>query len=370
MHSPKQPRIPVTKPALPDLDSYINYLSGIWERGQLTNNGPLVKELEIRIKDYLGVKHCLAVSSGTVALQLALKALELNGEVITTPFSFVATSSAIAWEGCQPVFADIENDTLCIDPDRIEAVLTENTQAILATHIHGHPCAVDAIEHLAVKHHLKVIYDAAHAFGVNYRGQSLLNFGDISTLSFHATKLFYTGEGGAVVCDDDCLAERIRRMRDFGINGPEAFFPEIGINAKMSELHAALGLCVLPGVSEAIARRKAICLRYDAALSGRLARPVVREGTEYNYAYYPVILASQAELQHVQDALNQVNVYPRRYFYPPLSRLDYVSQYSVPLADNISARILCLPLYEELDEMQIDMICNVVLGALDNYFKE
>ena len=370
MHSSKQPRILVTKPALPDMDSYVDYLSGIWERGQLTNNGPLVKELEIRIKDYLGLKHCLVVSSGTIALQLALKVLELDGDIITTPFSFVATSSAIAWEGCRSVFADIETDTLCIDPDRIEAVLTEHSQAILATHIYGHPCAVDAIQDLAVKHHLKVIYDAAHAFGVNYRGQSLLNFGDISTLSFHATKLFYTGEGGAVVCNDDGLAERVRRMRDFGINGPEAFFPEIGINAKMSELHAALGLCVLPGASAAIARRKAICSHYDAALVGRLVRPVLREGTEYNFAYYPVIFASQAELQHVQDALNQASVYPRRYFYPPLSRLDYVSQYSVPLAEDISARILCLPLYEELDEMQIDMICSVVLGALDNYLKK
>jgi len=357
--------IPVIKTALPPLETYIAYLQGIWERRQLTNNGPLVEELEAQLESYLGVKHCLLVSSGTIALQLAIKALDLHGEVVTTPFSFVATSSALVWEGCQPIYADIDPRSLCIDPTQIEAAITSNTSAILATHIYGHPCEAEKIQAVADKYRLAVIYDAAHAFGVSYKQQSILYNGTISTLSFHATKLFYTGEGGAIICSDDQLAEKIRRMRDFGIDGPEAFFAEVGINAKMSELQAALGLCVLPTVSAAIASRKIICAHYDEQLQDSpISRPMPPPDTDYNYAYYPVLFKSEATLQKVQSALNAANIFPRRYFYPTLNRLAYVTSAVVPAAEDIASRILCLPLFVEMDLEQVDYVCRVLTTAL------
>ncbi|KUG09612.1 DegT/DnrJ/EryC1/StrS family aminotransferase [Solirubrum puertoriconensis] len=354
--------ITVTKTFLPPLEEYNKLLNGIWERGWLTNEGPLVGQLEDALKQVLGVKHLFFVSNGTLALQLAIKALDLQGgEIITTPFSYVATTSSIVWENCRPVFVDICPDTLCLNPELIEAAITPNTRAILATHVFGTPCDVDAIAQIADRNNLRVIYDAAHAFGVNYLGQSVLNYGDINTLSFHATKLFHTGEGGAVVTNNDYLAHKLGYMRNFGHNGPNQFVG-LGINAKNSELHAAMGLSVLPYVPQLMERRRALSALYDKLLAPlRLQQPVVPTGAEPNYSYFPVLLQSEEQLLAVVAALNSQNVYPRRYFYPALTSLPYVSASTVcPVAQAVAARVLCLPLYHELAEAEVEQIVRII----------
>lgn len=357
--------INVTKTYLPPLEDYVRYLEGIWERGQITNNGPLVKELEARLKEFLSVKHLFFVSNGTIALQIAIKALALSGEIITTPFSYVATTTSIVWEGCTPVFVDIDPATLNIDPDLIEAAITLRTTAILAVHVYGHPCDVQRIQAIADRHNLRVIYDAAHAFGVHYCGRSLLVHGDISTLSFHATKLFHTVEGGALVTDDDETARRIAYMRNFGHRGAEEFLG-LGVNGKNSEIHAAMGLCVLPKVPSLVASRKAAHERYDQILQGSgLIQPQILDGTDYNYAYYPVLLASEYELLSVRSALNEQGVFPRRYFYPALNLLPYVPQASLALAESCASRVLCLPLFADMDTKDIERTAMIVLRQLE-----
>ena len=233
--------IPVTKSFLPPIEDYIEYLKQIWDSNQLTNNGPLVKELEQKLKEYFDVKHLFFVSNGTIAEQIAIKAADLKGDIITTPFSYVATTSSIVWEGCQPVFVDIDPQTLCMNPDLIEDAITEKTTGIIPTHVYGIPCDVEKIQEIAEKHSLKVIYDAAHTFGGKYKGKSIASYGDISFLSFHATKVFHTVEGGAIITNDDELAHKISYMRNFGHNGPEDFWG-VGINGNNSEFHAAMGL--------------------------------------------------------------------------------------------------------------------------------
>lgn len=235
--------IPVTKPFLPKQADFKSYVSSIWARQWLTNNGPLVNELEIKLQQYLALPHLLYVTNGTIALQLAIQALEIKGEVITTPFSFVATTSSIVWQGCKPVFVDIDEETLNIDPDKIEAAITPRTTAILATHVFGNPCDIDAIDRIAKKHNLKVVYDAAHCFGTQYKGKSIFAYGDVSTTSFHATKLFHTIEGGAVFTQNPDILKRMALMRNFGYSGVDTF-SELGTNAKNSEFHAAMGLCL------------------------------------------------------------------------------------------------------------------------------
>jgi dTDP-4-amino-4,6-dideoxygalactose transaminase len=352
--------INVTKTYLPPLEDYVKYLEQIWSSNQLTNHGPLVKELEKQLKEYLGVKHLFFVSNGTIALQIAIKALDLQGEIITTPFSYVATTSSIFWEGCKPVFVDIDPETLCLNPDRIEAAITPRTSAILATHVYGNPCDVEKIQAIAERHGLKVIYDAAHAFGVRYQGRSLVSYGDIATLSFHATKLFHTVEGGAVITQDDELAHRIAYMRNFGHKGQEDFWG-LGINGKNSEFHAAMGLCLIPKVPELIARRKEICERYDELLDGcGLFRPKCLAGTEYNYAYYPVLFNSEELLLDVKETLNENRIYPRRYFYPALNSLNYTHSSPMQISEDVSGRILCLPLYPELDIEDVHRICEII----------
>ncbi|TGE25625.1 DegT/DnrJ/EryC1/StrS family aminotransferase [Hymenobacter aquaticus] len=357
--------INVTKSYLPPMEEYIGYLAGIWERVYLTNAGPLVVELEKSLKDYLGVKHLFFVNNGTIALQIALKALDLKGEILTTPFSYVATTSSIVWEGSTPVFVDIDPLTLCLDPALLEAAITPQTVAIMATHVYGNPCNVEAIEAVAQRHNLRVIYDAAHAFGVTYKNTSVLNYGDISTLSFHATKLFHTVEGGAIVTNDDELAHRISYMRNFGHNGPEAFWG-VGVNGKSSEFHAAMGLCVLPKVDELIRRRREISELYDALLADTaVRRPQLQEHTtRYNYSYYPTVMPSEQVLLAVRDALNAADVTPRRYFYPSLNTLEYAGPQSAPVSEDISTRALCLPLYYELTDEEVREICRVIKSAL------
>jgi dTDP-4-amino-4,6-dideoxygalactose transaminase len=308
--------INVTKTYLPPIEEYITYLRGIWESNQLTNNGPLAQQLEEDLKSYLNVEHLFFVSNGTVALQIAIKALQKQGEIITTPYSYVATTSSIIWENCKPVFVDIDPDTLCINPDLIENAITPQTIAILPTHVYGFPCPVGKLENIAQKYGIKVIYDAAHTFGVNFKDIPLASYGDISILSFHATKIFHTVEGGAIITNDDALAHRISYMRNFGHKGQEDYWG-LGINGKNTEFHAAMGLCIFPKISDIISARKKLSRVYhehlkDSAL--RIPHPI--PGTSYNFAYFPVIFPSEDVLLDTIKALQDHGVFPRRYFYP------------------------------------------------------
>ncbi len=358
--------INVTKPAKPPLDEYLKYLAGIWDRGHFTNHGPLCLELEERVQKYLEATHFHYVSNGTLALQLALKSLGRIGEVITTPFSFVATSSSIVWEGFKPVFVDIEPDYLTINPDRIEEAITDKTVAILATHVFGNPCDVEKIQKLAEKHHLSVIYDGAHAFGTHYKNKPLSCYGDITALSFHATKLFHTVEGGGIVTADATTSAKIVNMRNFGLDGPETV-TGVGINAKNCELHAAMGLCNLPHVKSSIQRRRYIFDLYEHYLISttyRVSRPLIRENTDYNYAYYPVLFDSEKLLLQAKDLLNKEEINPRRYFYPSLNTVCYLEGQKMSISEDISRRVLCLPLFDEMTESLIERICQIIYPAL------
>lgn len=359
--------ITVTRPTLPPFEEYVELLRGIWARNQLTNAGPLVLELERQLAAVLGVRHCLFVSNGTIALQLAYRALELRGEVITTPFSYVATTSSLAWEGCTPVFADVEPDTLTLSAERAESAITPRTTAIVATHVYGNACDVHALAELGHRRGLRIVYDAAHAFGASFDGRALSAYGDVATLSFHATKLFHTVEGGAVVTDDDEIARRVAYLRNFGHAGPEAF-QGIGINGKNSEVHAAMGLSLLPRVPAIVEERAAISQRYDAAfapLGEALKRPVNRPGLTPNHAYYPVLLADAETVVAVQKRCEENGVLTRRYFYPSLSgALPYVSEADVPVARSAAERVLCLPLFTGMTDDQVDSVVALVIGEL------
>ncbi len=358
--------INVTKPFLPDMEEYIDYVKSIWERNWLTNNGPLVNDLELRLKDFLGLDHLLFLGNGTIAIQIAMKALGMKGEIITTPFSYVATTSSIVWEGCKPVFADIDPHSLCIDPAKIEERITEHTTGILATHVYGNPCDVLAIEKIAAKHNLKVIYDAAHAFGVKYKGRSIFEYGDISTTSFHSTKLFHTVEGGAVITKDHDLLKTMARMRNFGHNSPDTF-DGAGINGKNSEFHAAMGLVNMKHIDAIMASRKAQAMAYDKCLANlNVTKPTILKGAEWNYSYYPIIFESEEILLKSIYELNGNWVYPRRYFYPSLSTLDYVDKYECPISEDISKRVLCLPMFHSLKEEDIYFISRLLLRAQNN----
>lgn len=355
--------ITVTKTYLPAINEYVSYLEKIWQTGQITNNGQLSRQLSDDLKSYLGVSNLMLVANGTLALQLAIKALGLRGEIITTPYSYVATMNSILWEGCEPVFVDIEDQTFCINPDLIEASITEKTSAILATHVYGYPCDVVKIQQIADKHNLKVIYDAAHTFGVKLSGKSILQHGDCSALSFHATKLFHTAEGGAVICKDAEVGKQIFLLAKFGHSGEEDYL-SIGINAKMSELHAAMGLCILPKVNDIIAFRKKCSGWYNEQLKGCLLQwPVPPDGLEYNYAYYPVIFFSRDVMMRVRQELMDINIRPRRYFWPSLNTLPILKKdlkKSCPVSEDISSRVICLPLYLGLREVEVKVICNLL----------
>ena len=356
--------ININKPFLPPLEAYQKYLKEIWNRNWLTNNGPVVNELEVKLKKYLGVEDLLFVSNGTIALQIAIKALELNGEIITTPFSYVATTSSIVWENCNPIFVDIDKNTFNINPDLIEAAITDKTSAILATHVYGNPCEIDAIEQIAKKYRLKVIYDAAHCFGTLYKGKSVLNFGDISTISFHATKTFHTTEGGAIVTTKPELHKKMSFLRNFGHNGPNKF-ASVGINGKNSEFHAAMGVVNLKYADHILAKRKDDHLIYDKWLEPlNLQKPKINSKAVYNHAYYPVVFKTEQDCLKVLDELKRNRIGARRYFYPVLSSLCYINPQEMPVAENIAARILSLPLYEQLTKAELDMICRIVIRSL------
>jgi len=361
--------IPVTKPFLPKAKEFDDYVHSIWERQWLTNNGPLVNEFELKLKKYLQLEHLLFVSNGTVALQIAIKALGLKGEIITTPFSYVATTSSIVWEGCQPVYTDIDPETFNIDPTKIEAAITSKTSAILATHVYGNPCDIDAIEKIAKKHHLKVIYDAAHCFGTKYKGKSVFEYGDISTTSFHATKLFHSIEGGAVFTKDADLLKKMASMRNFGHNGPEDF-SELGINGKNCEFHAAMGLCNLKYVDEILKKRKQLSLYYLQKLAHiNAAFPRHNKDGDGNYAYFPILFDSPEMMNKCLSALAAEKIYCRRYFYPSLSKLPYVQDTAVPECEKVVERIMCLPLYHSLTLADLDLITRIIL-RVQNYDNE
>ena len=349
---------------MPPLEEYEQYLQGIWERGCLTNNGPLVQELENKLKNYLGVEHLLYLSNGTIALQIAIKALGLKDEIITTPFSYVATTSSIVWEGCTPVFVDIDPQTLNINPTLIEQAITEKTSGILATHVFGNPCDIEAIQAIADKHNLKVIYDAAHCFGTTYKGRSIFEYGDISTTSFHATKLFHTVEGGAVFTRNEDLNYRMSRMRNFGHAG-YGKFDGVGINGKNSEFHAAMGLCNLNYIQEILDKRRIQCLLYDELLKDTPAHGItIQDDSEWNYAYYPVIFENEAVTLKVKEALEEKDIHPRRYFYPSLDTLEYVKTSNLEKSHSITCRVLCLPLYHKLRQGDIEKIARIINSGL------
>lgn len=356
--------INATKPYLPDRERFDRYMDLVWESAWLTNNGPLVRELEEKLNEYLGLKNLLLVNNGTIAIQILIRAMELAGEIITTPFSYIATTSSIVWERCRPVFADIDPETLCISPEEIERKITPRTSAIIATHVFGVPCNVEVIREIAERYGLKVIYDAAHAFGIEYNGKSLLEYGDASTLSFHATKLFHTVEGGAMVCRDEEIYRVAEYMRRFGHKGAYDIHG-LGINGKNSEVHAAMGLSILPDIDLIIGRRKSICESYDDRLSGaELAKPLLPANVKYNYSYYPLIFPDSDVLDRVIGALEGENVHGRKYFNPSLNTLSYVEYEPMPLSEDIASRIFCLPLYHDLREEDIDMITSTILYHL------
>ncbi|TCC92717.1 DegT/DnrJ/EryC1/StrS family aminotransferase [Pedobacter hiemivivus] len=352
--------IPVTKPFLPKEEEFREYLDSIWERQWLTNNGPLLNDLELKLKEYLDIKHLLYVCNGTFALQLAIRALQLTGEVITTPFSYVATTSSIVWEGCKPVYVDIDPETFNIDPSKIEAAITSHTSAILATHVYGNPCDIDAIQKIADKYGLKVIYDGAHCFGTKYRNRSVFEYGDISTTSFHATKLFHTIEGGAVFTKDPDLLKKMLYMRNFGHNGPETF-EGLGVNGKNCEFHAAMGLCNLKHVDQILEKRKELSLHYFERLENVKATfPKLNRDKDYNYAYFPVLFESETLRQKCMVKLELAKIYCRRYFSPSLATLPYVNHTDVPICDDVVKKIVCLPLYHTLTLPDLDLICRII----------
>ncbi|MCJ2373405.1 DegT/DnrJ/EryC1/StrS family aminotransferase [Pseudomonas sp. RGM 3321] len=353
--------INVTKTYLGDIDQFKRYVEGIYARGWLTNHGPLAKELTDRLKDYLGVKHIILTNNGTLALQVAYRALRLSGSAVTTPFSFVATSSSLQWEGIRPVFADIDPDTWNISPQHIKRSIAEDTTAIVGTHVFGNPCDVEAIQQIAREHKLKVIYDGAHAFAVRHAGQSVLNYGDISTLSFHATKLFHTIEGGAIITNDDELARSAHLMCNFGISGVDRI-DGIGINAKLNEFSAAMGLCILDNIGNILEERAQIAHRYTSALESYLDLQQPQADSELNNSYYPVALHNEQQLLTVRTALNLRKINPRRYFYPSLDTLEYLQpQPGQPVSRALSERVLCLPIYPGLLRSEQDLVIRTLI---------
>ena len=350
--------INVTKTFFPPLEEYNLQLQRIWKNQWLTNRGELVLELEEKLKEYLSVSNIIIMNNGTIPLQIALKIMGNKGEIITTPFSYVATTAAIVWENCTPVFVDIHPEYLTIDETKIEAAITPRTTAILATHVFGNPCHIESIEAIAKKYNLYVIYDAAHAFGVTYNGKSIFDYGDVSTCSFHATKLFHTGEGGAVICKDEKIRNQLFYSHNFGHNG-SLDFHGLGINGKISELQAAMGLAVFPHMEEIIEARKKVVDYYNSNLDfTKLSTIKIRENTLWNYSYYPVLFETEAKLLKVQKTLNEQQIFPRRYFYPSLNTINYVANNEMSISESAASRIMCLPLYDGLKVLELEKICN------------
>ncbi len=352
--------ITVTKTYLPPIEEYNALVKKAFDNQWLTNRGELIELLEEKLKVYLKIDWITITNNGTVPLQIALKLFGKGGEIITTPFSYVATTSAIVWENCTPVFVDIHPDYLTIDETKIEQAITSRTTCILATHVFGNPCNVDVIDAIAKKHNLKVIYDAAHCFGVEYDNKSIFEFGDVSTCSFHATKLFHTAEGGAMLTKNKELQHQLFYSHNFGHDGPLAFHG-LGINGKISELQAAMGLAVFPYMEEILAERKKVVDLYDTLLDfSKFKKLKIRENTKWNYSYYPIILESEEQLLQVQKRMNDNQIFPRRYFYPSLNTIPYVQNTPMPISEDTAKRILCLPLYVGLSKNEIEKIASII----------
>lgn len=356
--------IAVTKTYLPPKEKYQSYVDEIYQNHWITNNGPMVRLLEKRLAEYLGVRNIVLVANGTVALEIAYRTLGLEGFVITTPFSFVATTSSLVTNGLNPIFADIDPYAYNIDPLKIKEAITPHTSAIVPVHVFGNGCDVEAIEEVAKEYGLKTIYDGAHAFGVRWKGKSILNYGDITTLSFHATKLFHTIEGGALVINDDSLVEKARYLINFGIDGPDSV-KELGTNAKMNEFEAAMGLAMLDHIDTVIAKRHDDYAFYKKALSGQVQLQNLHPDTVSNHSYFPIVLQNETQTLRIQEALNQADIFPRRYFYPSLDTLGYIEpkQYA-PVSRDISKRILCLPMAYDLSREDQKRIIQIILKQL------
>ena len=364
-------RIYVTRPFMPPLEEFIPFLRDIWERKWLTNKGPYTEELERALSDYLGVEYVSLFSNGTIALVTALQALRITGEVITTPFSFVASSHALHWNGIRPVFCDIEPESFTLDPERIEAAISPRTSAILPVHVYGYPCRVDEINAIAEIYGLKVIYDAAHAFGVSINGESVLNFGDISVLSFHATKVFTTFEGGALICHDPGMKKRIDFLKNFGF-ADEITVVGPGINGKLNEVQAAFGLLQLQYIDEIIRKRRRIAYMYRERLDNIRGIRFLddRMGVRHNYSYFPIIIEEGdygKSRDEVYQLLKKENIYSRRYFYPLISEfptyrgLASATEDNLPVAGKISKSVICLPIYPDLELVEIEKIVSFLL---------
>ena len=359
----------VTQPSLPPLEEFIPYLEQIWENKILTNCGPFHQELEQKLCQFLGVEHISLFANGTIALVTALQALEISGEVITTPYSFVATSHSLLWNGITPVFVDIVPETLNIDPQKIEAAITPETSAILAVHCYGHPCDVDAIQEIADKHNLQIIYDAAHAFGVRCHCGSVLNHGDLSVLSMHATKVFNTFEGGAIICKDLETKIRIDHLKNFGYVD-ETNVVASGINGKMSEFNAALGLLQLNYIEDALQRRKVVDEEYRKGLAGVEGILCLKNsGEEHsNYAYFPIMVDENYHLtrDELYEYLKSQDIHPRRYFYPLISNFSMYRALPSASPDNLNSaseaalRVLCLPIYPDLSLQVVEEVCALI----------
>ncbi|MRT94811.1 DegT/DnrJ/EryC1/StrS aminotransferase family protein [Ancylomarina sp. 16SWW S1-10-2] len=363
-------KILVTQPVMPPLDEFVKSLEKIWESKWLTNNGQFHQDFEKALADHLGVKYVSLFSNGTLALISALQVMRITGEVITTPYSFVATTHALRWNGIKPVFADIDPVTLNLDPKKIEAAITPKTTAIMPVHVYGNPCDVVAIKEIADIYGLKVIYDAAHAFDVDINGNSVLNFGDMSILSFHATKVFNTIEGGAIICNDEATKKRIDYLKNFGFAGETKVIAP-GINAKMNELQAAYGLLQLDSIDDSIAKRKIVADTYKKCLKDITGISFLNDmdGVKHNYAYFPIFVDSK-EYGKSRDALYEElkshNIFGRRYFYPLISQfptysgLPSASAGNLPIAERITKEVICLPIYPNLKLCEVNEIVNYI----------
>lgn len=366
----KHKKILVKRTDMPDLDRYIKHVRRLWKSKWLTNNGEYAKKLADELKEYLSIPNIALLTNGTLSLHIALKLLDLpeGGEIITTPFTFVATTNVIIWERFRPVFVDIDPVTWNIDPTAIVKAITPNTVAIMPVHVYGNPCNVETIDDIAKKHDLKVVYDAAHAFGVKYRGRSILSYGDISSLSFHATKIFHTIEGGALVTSSKRLHELVECARNFGIVEHEEIVILPGTNAKMNEFQAAMGLCNLPQLQHQLQVRESLYNSYKVLLSGSVKirfQKII--ASTYNYAYMPVCFESLTVRDKVLSSLQRHNIFPRKYFYPLTSSFDFSSQYkkhSLINGQRIADGILCLPLHGELTNNDVREICQIILKEI------
>jgi dTDP-4-amino-4,6-dideoxygalactose transaminase len=348
------------KTYLPRKEKYAAYIDEIYDRGWITNRGSLVVRLQKQLEEYLGVTNVLLVANGTLALQIAYKLVGLKKEVITTPFSFVATTSSLVWQNITPVFSDIDKDTFNIDPDKIEENLNANTTGIVATHVFGNPCNFEQLSEIATNNNIKLIYDGAQAFDVKISGKSILSEGDITTLSFHATKIFHTIEGGALVIKDDNLYQTAKKMINFGFEREDTI-TELGINAKMNEFEAAMGLCMLEDVPNIIRKQKTISDIYQSELDGYVHFQKVDPSIDNNYNYFPILLENQSQLLHVQRIFKEHNIRLRRYFHPTLEKLPYINcEKEMVNSTDISNRILCLPIYHDLATNDLKFIIRLI----------